>query len=134
MAGRGPDRQRRKQRPGKIRDSAAEEAVRACLLRGGTLAEAAMIFRDSTGESVSKDSLSRYWQSVRAEMERELKARLLAEAVAERARSGRAAPLARQMLQAQLLEAVAALPGFALGGVPAERLVLAMTRLDRVGR
>ena len=134
MAGRGPDRQKRKLRPGKIRGSEAEPLVRKCLENGGTLEEASGVFRDNTGYSVGKDSLSRYWRSVRAEMEREWKARVLAEAVAERARSGRAVPLALEMLQAQVLEAAAALPDLALGGVPAERLSLVVCRLARAAR
>jgi hypothetical protein len=58
---------------------------------------------------------------------------MLAGALA-RERGRRLTGMARAMLQAQLLYAVAELPDLALGGVSAERLVLAMTRLARAGR
>ena len=67
--GRMRDLRWRGRRPGKIAGSAAEGAVRACLERGGTLREAAGIFRDITGGSVSLDSVSRYYQRMRAEAE-----------------------------------------------------------------
>ncbi|MBI1725332.1 MAG: hypothetical protein HYR52_06830 [Candidatus Tectomicrobia bacterium] len=134
MAGRGPDQGKRKLRPGKIRGSAAEPLVRACLLRGGTLEEASGIVADNTGYFPNKSVMSRYWRSVREEAEREWKARALAGAVAERAGRGEAVPLARRMLQAQLLEAAAALPDLALGSVSAERLSLVICRLARAGR
>jgi putative heme iron utilization protein len=77
--------------------------------------------------------LSRYARAVRAEEEGYHKLRVLSEALA-REPGYRLRGIARRMLQAQMLDAVAALPDLALDGVSAERLSLVLARLERTAR
>ena len=134
MGRRGKDRRKRKRRPGKIRGSAAEPQVRECLERGGTLKEASEVFKESTGESVSLDALSRYCREVRAEAEQ---VREVGHQVAAMVREEDDFPgcyvtvLARKLLMFRAMEAVRQLPEDAFETMSADRLSLVLSRLER---
>ena len=136
MGRRGKDRRKRKRRPGKIRGSAAEPQVRECLERGGTLKEASEVFKESTGESVSLDALSRYCREVRAEAEQ---VREVGHQVAAMVREEDDFPgcyvtvLARKLLMFRAMEAVRQLPEESFEGLSADRLSLIISRLEREG-
>ena len=131
MAGRGRDLRKRKQRPGKIRGSKAEPRVRACLLGGGSLREASSLFTGITGEKISLNAMSHHHHAIRMRARQVLEMETLAQKLAGQAGGADISALARRMLQAQALDAVAELDDFAFEGLPAERLSLVVARLER---
>lgn len=131
---RGPDRGPRKRRRGKIAGGKAEEAVRACLLAGGTLEEAGRLVTLIDGKSPSKKSVSRYYRRLLEAAERTQMTDSLARALAGSSApaSGRnVAGTVRRMLLARALEAAASLPGDAMESLAPDRLALLVCRLAR---
>ena len=89
----------------KVEMSGAEDAVDACFLAGGTLAEGREVFRSVTGERISLDALSRHRRLLIRRVERvEMKA-LFLEKFAEREEQIRKGPITREEVARRVEEA-----------------------------
>ena len=129
--GRGPDRGPRKRYRGKVAGSKAEAAVKECLLNGGTLEEASRLVARIDGKSVSKHAVGRYYRRLLEAAERTQMLDALARALSEKmnANGWHIGGVAREMILARALEAVAHLPEDAMRNLPADRLIPLLCQL-----
>ncbi len=85
--------------------SGAEDAVDACFLAGGTLAEGREVFRSVAGERISLDALSRHRRRLIRRVERAEIMALILEKLAEREEQLRKGQITREEVARRVEEA-----------------------------